>query len=105
MGTLFGIRARCDRRNVPAGASKLWATVRVDPKGKALEAERAPLAVALVLDTSGSMGGDPIEQVIKASEIVGELLGERDRLAVVTFSDNAQVRCGLTAMDNPGRDR
>lgn len=105
MGTLFGIRARCDRRNVPAGASKLWATVRVDPKGKALEAERAPLAVALVLDTSGSMGGDPIAHVLKASEIVGELLGERDRLAVVTFADNAQVRCGLTPMDNAGRDR
>lgn len=105
MGTLFGIRARCDRRNVPAGASKLWATVRVDPKGKALEAERAPLAVTLVLDVSGSMGGDPIAHVLKASEIVGELLGERDRLAVVTFADEAQVRFGLTAMDRAGRDR
>ena len=105
MGTLFGIRARCDRRNVPAGASKLWATVRVDPKGKALEAERAPLAVVLVLDVSGSMRGDPIAHVLKASEIVGELLGERDRLAVVTFADDAAVRCGLTAMDHAGRDR
>ena len=105
MGTLFGIRARCDRRNVPAGASKLWATVRVDPKGKALEAERAPLAVTLVLDVSGSMGGDPIAHVLKASEIVGDLLGERDRLAVVTFADEAQVRFGLTAMDRAGRDR
>lgn len=105
MGTLFGIRARCDRRNVPAGASKLWATVRVDPKGKGLEETRAPLAVTLVLDTSGSMGGDPIAHVLKSAEIVGDLLGEGDRLAVVTFSDEAQVRCGMTAMDNAGRDR
>ena len=105
MGTLFEVRARCDRRNVPSGKSTLWATVRVDPKGKALEAERAPLAVALVLDVSGSMQGDPIAHVLKASEIVGDLLGERDRLAVVTFSDVAQVRCGLTPMDHAGRDR
>ncbi|HET9483775.1 MAG TPA: VWA domain-containing protein, partial [Xanthomonadales bacterium] len=83
----------------------LWATVRVDPKGKALESQRSPLAVVLVLDASGSMGGDPIAHVIKSSEIVGELLGERDRLAVVTFADHAGVRCGLTAMDNVGRDR
>lgn len=105
MGTLFEVRARCDRRNLPAGASKLWATVRIDPKGPRLEAERAPLAVALVLDTSGSMRGDPIAHVVKASEIVGDLLGERDRLAVVTFADHAQVRCGLTAMDEAGRAR
>src|SRR5688572_18040269 len=103
MGTLLGIRARCDRRNVPAGASKLWATVRVDPEGKGLEEERAPLAVTLVLDTSGSMGGDPIAHVLKSAEIVGDLLGERDRLAVVTFADDAAVRCGLIAMDNAGR--
>ena len=83
----------------------MWATVRVDPKGKGLEEERAPLAIVLVLDVSGSMQGDPIAHVLKSSEIVGELLGERDRLGIVTFSDDAQVRCGLTAMDNTGRDR
>ena len=101
----FGIRARCDRRNAPAGKSTLWATVRVDPKGKSLEAERAPLAVVLVLDVSGSMQGDPIAHVLRSSEIVGELLGERDRLGVVTFADHAGVRSGLTAMDNTGRER
>lgn len=105
MGTLFGIRARSDRRNVPASGTKLWATVRVDPTGKPLEDERAPLAIVLVLDTSGSMQGDPIAHVLKSSEIVGDLLTEKDRLGIVTFADAAQVRCGLTAMDGSGRDR
>jgi Ca-activated chloride channel family protein len=83
----------------------LWATVRVDPKGKGLEEQRAPLAIVLVLDVSGSMKGDPIAHVLRSSEIVGELLGEGDRLGVVTFADVAQVRCGMTAMDDGGRDR
>lgn len=105
MGTLFGIRARTDRRNVPAGGSKLWATVRVDPTATRSTDERAPLAIVLVLDTSGSMQGDPIAHVLRSSELVAELLNERDRLGVVTFADDAQVRSGLIAMDNAGRDR
>jgi Ca-activated chloride channel family protein len=83
----------------------LWATVRVDPKGKALEAERAPLAIALVLDASGSMQGDPIAHVLESAEIVGDLLGENDRLSIVTFADQPAVRAGLMPMTNKGRDQ
>lgn len=58
MSAPFGVEARCERASISAGKSTLWASIRVDPKGKALEAERAPLAVALVVDVSGSMSGD-----------------------------------------------
>jgi Ca-activated chloride channel family protein len=103
MITPFGVVAGCEAKNVEPGKSTLWASVTVEPRGKALETDRAPLAVALVLDVSGSMQGDPIAHVIKSCEIVADLLGDKDQLAIVTFSSHAGVRCGLTTVDAPGR--
>ena len=103
MSAPFGVEARCERVSIGTGKQTLWASLRVDPKGKGLESERAPLAVALVLDVSGSMGGDPIAHVLRSSEIVAELLDARDQLAIVTFSNHAGVRCGLTRCDEDGR--
>src|SRR5256885_13733152 len=92
MSAPFGVEARCERASISSGKSTLWATVRIDPKGKALEAERAPLAVVLVLDVSGSMAGDPIAHVLEASSIVATLLDARDKLAIVTFANAAGAR-------------
>lgn len=99
----FGVEARCERASISAGKSTLWASIRVDPKGKALEADRAPLAVALVVDVSGSMAGDPIAHVLASLEIVASLLDARDMLSIVTFNNQAGVRCGLTKCDDAGR--
>lgn len=103
MSAPFGVEARCERASISSGRSTLWASIRVDAKGKALEAERAPLAVTLVIDVSGSMSGDPIAHVLRSCEIVSQLLDARDRLAVVTFANSAGVRVGLTACDDDGR--
>jgi Ca-activated chloride channel homolog len=103
MSAPFGVEARCERASISSGKSTLWASIRIDPKGKALENDRAPLAVALVLDISGSMAGDPIAHVIAASHIVATLLDEKDKLAIITFSNHAGVRCGLTTCDADGR--
>lgn len=103
MSAPIGVEARCERASISAGKSTLWATVRVDPKGKGLETERAPLAIALVIDTSGSMQGDPIAHVLRSCEIVMNLLDKRDRLSIVTFSNHAGVRIGLTPCDDDGR--
>ncbi len=99
----FRLIARAELRSVEPGKTKLWAAVRVDPKGKALEAERAPLALVLAVDTSGSMQGDPLHHVRSGCEILAGLLDARDQLAIVTFSDHAGVQWGLTAMDAAGR--
>lgn len=104
MGTLFGVSARCERRNVAPGASSLWAALRIDPKGKPLETERAPLAVVLVVDVSPSMQGDAIAHAAQSCEILADLLGPQDQLGIVTFCARAGVRCGLTTMDDAGRD-
>ena len=103
MSAPFGVEARCERASISSGPSTLWASIRVEPRGKALEAERAPLAVALVVDISGSMAGDPIAHVLRSCAIVSELLDARDRLAIVTFSNTAGVQCGLVACDDAGR--
>jgi len=104
MATPFNLIARAEHKNVEPGKSSLWAGIRVDPTGRALEADRAPLAVVLVLDASGSMSGEPIAHVVKSAGIVADLLEPRDQLAIVTFSDHAAVLCGLTTTDAPGRE-
>jgi Ca-activated chloride channel homolog len=100
--------ARCEHKNVEPSttavpSSRLWASIKVDPVGDGLERERAPLALALVVDVSGSMQGDPIAHVIKSCELLADLLGERDQLAIITFSGHGGVRCGLTTMTAAGR--
>lgn len=103
MSAPVGVVARCERASISSGKSTLWASIRVDPQHKALEGDRAPLAVALVLDTSGSMAGEPIEHVLRSAEILLELLTERDQLAIVVFNNTAGVRCGLTSCNDEGR--
>ncbi|HEX4419541.1 MAG TPA: FHA domain-containing protein [Kofleriaceae bacterium] len=108
MTTPFSVVARCEHKNVEPSttaspSSRLWASIKVDPVGGGLERERAPLAVVLVVDVSGSMHGDPIAHVLRSCELLADLLTERDQLAIVTFSDHGGVRCGLTTMDAAGR--
>ena len=73
MGTPFVVNIRAERRSAPAGASTLWAALRVDPSGDQLERERAPLALALVIDVSSSMSGDPLAHVLRSCEIVAKI--------------------------------
>jgi Ca-activated chloride channel homolog len=108
MSTLFSVLARCEHKNVEPSTSavptsRLWASIKVDAIGGGLERERAPLALVLVVDVSGSMHGEPLEHVVKSAGILADLLGERDQLAIVTFATHAGVRCGLTTVDAAGR--
>jgi Ca-activated chloride channel family protein len=103
MAPPFSITARAERASVPAGKSTLWTAINIAAHAKALERERAPLALVLVLDKSGSMKGDAMAHVLKSCELVAELLDPRDRLAIVTFADHAGVRCGWITPDEAGR--
>jgi Ca-activated chloride channel family protein len=99
----FALTAACEAKNVEPGPGTLWASIKVEPRGKAMEADRAPLAIALVVDHSGSMAGPPLAHVVKSCELLADLLGEGDQLSIVPFSQNAGVLCGLTAMTTEGR--
>lgn len=50
---------------------------------------RPPLSVVLAVDTSGSMAGPPIEQVLQSIDRLATLLDPEDRLGVVAFSDES----------------
>ncbi len=89
MGAAFKVDARGERASIPSGKSTLWTAIRVAAGASPLERERAPLALALVLDVSGSMKGEAIAHVLKSCEIVADLLTEKDQLAIVTFADHA----------------
>lgn len=108
VNTLFSVLARCEHRNVAPSSretpsTRLWASIKVEAIAGGLERERAPLAVVLVVDVSGSMQGDPIAHVVHSCEILADLLGPRDQLSIVTFSSEASVLAGLTTTDPGGR--
>jgi Ca-activated chloride channel homolog len=63
--------------------------------------QRMPTDLVVVLDRSGSMGGDKIENARAAVRGLVGALGEGDRFALVTYSDGAQVPIPLA----PAADR
>ena len=53
--------------------------------------ERIDRDIVLVIDTSGSMEGEKLEQAKRAAQYVLERLGEGDRFGLVTFSRDVEV--------------
>ncbi|MCB9631904.1 MAG: VWA domain-containing protein [Sandaracinus sp.] len=53
--------------------------------------ERAPLNLALVVDTSGSMDGDPIEDAREATKSILRMLRSDDRVSVTIFHSQTEV--------------
>ncbi|MCZ7685150.1 MAG: VWA domain-containing protein [Sandaracinaceae bacterium] len=76
---------------VSAGeAAMIVSRVRVTTR--AIEnAPRPPINLALVVDTSGSMQGAPIDDARDASLALLDTLGPEDRLAVIAFSSETEV--------------
>lgn len=101
----FALTGACEAKNVEPGAGSLWASIKIEPRGKGMETDRAPLAIALVLDHSGSMAGSPLAHVVKSCELLADLLSDGDELSIVPFSQDASVLCGLTSMTSDGRTR
>ncbi|MRG92961.1 VWA domain-containing protein [Polyangium spumosum] len=72
-------------------STKLSLVVRFGADGKKEDAPRRKLNLSLVLDRSGSMGGTPLRQAIKAAQaLVGEMKDD-DRVSVVIFDDSADT--------------
>ncbi len=62
-----------------------------------------PINLALVVDTSGSMEGTPIDDARAASLALLHALRDGDRLAVVTFDSRAELLVPSTVLDGVGR--
>jgi uncharacterized protein YegL len=63
----------------------LYAAVSV--RGRPATSTLAPLNVALVLDRSGSMSGDPFRNMVGAAQTFVSQLRDGDRVSVIAFSD------------------
>jgi VWFA-related protein len=58
--------------------------------------EEHPLSVTMVLDTSGSMAGEPLKRLVDAARgLLGSLRPE-DTAALVTFGEDVELRLPLT---------
>jgi uncharacterized protein YegL len=78
-GEPVGVEVHIDAKALPLCASSVPTT---------------PLAVALVIDRSGSMDGSPMEEAQKAASDFTDLLNlteEGDTVAVVSFNDEAEL--------------
>lgn len=79
-----------------AGDGVVHLGVRITPPGDGITA-RAPVALALVIDSSGSMDGLAMDHARFAARTVVERLGPGDRVAVIDFDDDATTPVPLTA--------
>ena len=85
--------------------------VLVDVKGRAMSAGVAaghalcPVALAMVLDRSGSMLGEPLALLKETAGFVinDATVGAKDALAVVAFDSEASVIAPLAAMSAPAK--
>lgn len=87
------------RSLVALGAeSRLEASIKFQ-SGEA-EVPRLPLNLSLVLDRSGSMGGTPLKQALKAAQLLVDRLAEADTLSIVTYDDTVRTIFGPALVED-----
>lgn len=67
------------------------------------EKEKPSLGMVLVIDKSGSMGGDKMEMAKEAAKSAAELLGPRDQLGVIAFDGDYYVVSEFQSAANKAR--
>ncbi|MEH6626577.1 MAG: VWA domain-containing protein [Motiliproteus sp.] len=68
------------------------ALVRIEaPDMPTTPVERAPLNLALVLDRSGSMNGQPMMEAVRCARYVVDHLQQQDRCAIVIYDNEVEV--------------
>ena len=55
------------------------------------KAKRLPLNLSLVIDRSGSMNGEPLEEAKKCASMLVDRMSEMDKLSIVTYDNQADV--------------
>jgi Ca-activated chloride channel family protein len=65
------------------------------------EAARDPMNIVLSLDTSGSMGGEPIQLLREVCEVIASQLRGGDVVSMVTWDDRQEVVLNSHVVDGP----
>jgi Ca-activated chloride channel family protein len=90
----LGLEVRVGNRFPAAGErtrEHLLTRVTAGEGAMGLTGQRLPVNVALVIDRSGSMEGEPLEYVKRACAHVVDLLAPTDVLSIVTFEETVDV--------------
>jgi Ca-activated chloride channel family protein len=82
----------------------VYASIDLDA-ADAAAAERPPMSVAIVIDHSGSMEGEPLARAKAAARGLVERLGARDHAAVVQYDSTAEVLVPAVPVDVEGKGR
>jgi Ca-activated chloride channel family protein len=87
------LKVELDRKVLPAGKTeRAVLKISLDPEQVVREeANRPPVNLAIVLDRSGSMSGDKIEQAKEAAIQAIRRMGAKDRISIVAYSNHAET--------------
>ncbi len=101
---VIAMQGAVGNRFVPAGEiSEVLARLHIDASA-VRGAHRPPINLAVVIDTSGSMEGQPIGDARSATRALLSQLQEGDRLAVIAFSSSSEVLLPSTVIDGHSMD-
>jgi Ca-activated chloride channel family protein len=90
-------------RLVVDGSGETWVGVWVDAPTTVTAAVRAPMAVSLVVDTSGSMAGDKIANAQLAASSLLESLADGDIVSIYGFASGVTEIAPPTVLDPTSR--
>jgi Mg-chelatase subunit ChlD len=88
-----------------SSAAELYVVITLQATGTPVETDRPSIAACFVLDTSGSMSGQPLTQAVDSTVRLAKLLAPTDRAALVAFSTNASVDLPLTTVNTAGQQQ
>ncbi|HEY4688461.1 MAG TPA: VWA domain-containing protein [Anaerolineae bacterium] len=93
LDALFSLNVQVSREMLPIISEEqvLYALFDIKAAKAISKAQRLPLNLCLVIDRSTSMQGPRLEQVKAAAHQLIDSLSESDSLAVISFSDRAEV--------------
>ena len=97
---LLGVRG-----NMLTGNNCTIAVVGFNTARTADEFERPPLNMAIAVDVSGSMAGDPIQFVRNGLTQLVTSLDPKDSVALITYSDDATLVVDSTPESDPSRQQ
>ena len=101
---VIAMQGALGNRFVRAGeANEVVARLHIDASA-VRGAHRPPINLAVVVDTSGSMDGQPIGDARAATRALLSQLQAGDRIAVVAFSSSAEVLLPSTLIDSHSMD-
>lgn len=86
------VKIKADKNVIPAGKpGERIIEIEITAPSVPENNPQNPLNLSLVIDRSGSMHGEKLHYVKQAAAHVVNLMGEKDRLALVTYDDQVQV--------------